>query len=136
MTVTKKEAIRLRKLIEFAMTSVDDKTASEAATLLPDMKYDGALIKANTPITWKGAVKRATVDLWDTEANNPDNAPTLWKDINYKDGIRIIPDAITVTEMFKANELGWWGDVLYKSKVDNNVHTPVQYPDNWEIVER
>ena len=135
MTVTKKEAIRLRKLIEYAMTSVDDKTVSEAATLLPDMKYDGALIKANTPINWNGVVKRAVSDLWDTELNNPDNAPTLWKDINYKDGIRIIPDVITVTEMFKANELGWWGDVLYRSKVDNNVHTPAQYADNWEIVE-
>ena len=136
MTVTKKEAIRLRKLIELAMTTVDDKTASEAATLLPDMKYDGALIKANTPINWKGAVKRAGSDLWDTEENNPDNAPTLWKDINYKDGIRIIPENISVTELFSAGELGWWGDVLYKSKVDNNPYTPEQYPDNWEIVER
>ena len=135
MTVTKKEAIRLRKLIEFAMTSVDDKTASEAATLLPVMKYDGALIKANTPISWNGVVKRAVSDLWDTELNNPDNAPTLWKDINYKDGIRIIPEAITVTEMFSAGELGWWGDVLYKSKVDNNHYTPEQYAANWEIVE-
>lgn len=134
MTVTKKEAIRLRKLIEFAMISVDDKTASEAATLLPNMKYDGALIKANTPINWNGVVKRAVSDLWDTELNNPDNAPTLWKDINYKDGYRIIPETITVTEMFSANECGWWGDVLYMSKVDNNVYTPAQYADNWEIV--
>lgn len=134
MTVTKAEAIKLRELIEYAMTLVDDKTTSEAVTLLPHMKYDGALIKANTPIEWNDKVKRASVDLWDTKENNPDNAPTLWKDVNYKDGYRIIPDTITVTEMFSSNEYGWWGDVLYISKVDNNVYTPVQYADNWEIV--
>jgi hypothetical protein len=132
MTITKNEAIRLRKLIEHAMTTIDDKTASEAVTLLPHMKYDGALIKAGTPIDWNGTAKRAAVDLWDNIDNNPDEAPTLWINIEYKDGYRFIPETITVTTMFSKGECGWWKDELWESVVDNNVYNPDQYAANWQ----
>ena len=129
------KARKLRKIIESAIVSVDDKTSSEAVELLPVLKNDNSLIKAGTRINYKGAVKKATVDLWDTEVNNPDNAPTLWEDILYKDGCRIIPDVINVTTMFAKDEVGWWKDKLYKSLVDSNVYTPEQYAQNWEVLE-
>lgn len=133
--MTRKEAIYLRSVVEQAATSLDNKTASTAATLFPRLKQNGELVKAGMRINWKGIVKKAAVDLWDTAENNPDNAPTLWADIDYREGYRIIPDVITVSEAFSEGELGWWADVLYKSIVDNNVYTPEQYPDNWEKVE-
>lgn len=127
------KARKLRKVIEGAMVSVDDKTSSEAVELLPTLKYDGSLIKAGTRINYNGTIKKATVNLWDTEANNPDNAPTLWENIGYKDGYRFIPEVITVTSAFSKGEVGWWKGELYKSLVDNNVYTPEQYSRNWEI---
>lgn len=133
--MTREKAHKLRELIVQASTSLDDKTASEGVELFDGMKYDGALIKAGTRINWRGQIKKAAVDLWDTEPNNPDNAPAIWETIMYRDGIRIIPETITVTSLFSADELGWWGDLLYRSKVDNNVYTPEQYPDNWELAE-
>lgn len=126
----------LRPIIEKAMAMQDDKTASEASELYPSMKYDGSLIKAGTRINWGGAVKKATVDLWNNEENNPDNAPTLWADLNYKDGVRIIPEVITVTTAFAKDELGWWKDSIYKSLVDSNVYTPEQYAANWEMQDK
>ena len=131
----RKEAIYLRSIVEQAATSLDDKTASTAATLFPRLKGNGELVKAGTRINWNSVVKKAAVDLWDTAENNPDNAPTLWEDLDYKDGYRIIPETITVTTAFAKDECGWWGDVLYRSKVAANVYTPAQYPDNWERVE-
>ena len=128
-------ARRLRPIVEQAMQSVDDKTASEAAQLFPVLNGGGSLVKSGTRINWNGTVKRAAVDLWDTAENNPDNAPTLWADLSYKDGYRIIPETITVTEAFADGECGWWNDVLYKSLADSNVYTPEQYPSNWEKVE-
>lgn len=128
------EAIYLRSIVEQAAISLDDKTASTAATLFPQLKEDGSLIPAKTRINWHGTLKRAAVDLWDTAANTPDNAPTLWADLDYRDGFRIIPETITVTTAFSEGEYGWWGDVLYKSRVAANVYTPEQYPDNWEQV--
>lgn len=129
------QARRLRPVIERAAQSLDDATASTAPTLFPALKQDGQLVRAGTRIHWGGKVKRAAVDLWDREDNDPDHAPSLWEDLNYKNGIRIIPEIITVGTAFADGELGWWGDALYRSKLPANVYTPAQYPDGWEAVE-
>ena len=133
--MTRKEALYLRSIVEKAATSLDDKTASTAATLFPRLKQSGELVSVGTRINWNGTIKKAAVDLWDTAENNPDNAPALWEDIKYKDGYRIVPEIITVTTTFAKDELGWWDDVLYKSLLDNNVYTPTAYPAGWEVVE-
>ena len=128
------KARKLRKIIEEAMVSVNDKTSSEAVELLPSLEYDGSLIKAGTRINHNGVIKKAAVALWNTEDNNPDNAPGLWEDIQYKDGYRIIPEIITVTTQFSKDEIGWWNENLYRSLVDSNVYNPSQFEANWEII--
>lgn len=125
-------ARRLREVIVTASASLDDKTASTSVELFPRLKQDGDLIKTGTRINWNGTIKRATVDIWDMEGNDPDNAPTLWASLDYFKGYRIIPQVITVTTSFANGECGWWNDDLYVSKVDNNVYTPEQYINNWE----
>ena len=129
------EAKKMRAVIEKAAASLDDATASTAETLFPTMKYDGSLIEAGTRINWNGVLKRAAVDLWDTESNNPDNAPTLWEDLPYIDGIRIIPDVITVGLVFSKGERGWWYGELYESLLDANTYPPEAYPNGWNLVE-
>jgi hypothetical protein len=132
--MTRSEALKLRSAMELSAASLDDKTASEAPAMFPRLKEDGSLISAGTRINWKGIVKKATVDLWDTAENNPENAPSLWQNIEYKDGYRIIPDTLTVTTAFAKGECGWWNGVLYRSLVDANVYTPAVYPAGWEEV--
>lgn len=132
--VDKQEAQTIRGFIETAAEGLDDATASQMALLFPGLKGDGSLVKSGTRINWNGVVKRAAVDLWDTEPNNPDNAPTLWEDLAYIDGIRIIPDVITVGTAFSKGEQGWWNGALYESQADNNVWTPDAYPAYWEEV--
>lgn len=73
-----------------------------------------------------------TWELWDTEHNNPDNAPALWQEIEYRNGIRVIPAAIPATDPFKLGDYGWWGNDLYQSAYDgDNVWTPEGYPAAW-----
>ena len=132
--VDKQEAQTIRGFIETAAEGLDDATASQMALLFPGLKGDGSLVKSGTRINWNGVVKRAAVDLWDTETNNPDNAPTLWEDLAYIDGIRIIPDVITAGTAFSKGEQGWWNGALYESQADNNVWTPDAYPAYWEEV--
>lgn len=128
-------ARKLRVVMIAAASSLDDATASTAPEMFPRLKSDGSLIKAGTRINWNGVLKKAAVDLWDTEEKNPDNAPTLWADLPYKDGYRIIPEVITVTTAFSNGEIGWWTDGFkYRSKKDNNVYTPAVIPEDWEIV--
>lgn len=127
------KARMLRKNIIVSSASLEDKVASETPELFGRLNENGELIKVGTRINWNGILKRATVDLYDTKENNPDNAPTLWEDIEYKEGYRIIPEIITVGTAFSKDELGWWNDTLYKSLLDNNVWTPEQNPNGWEV---
>ena len=135
--LTESEVSRMLIAQQINTLIVDDATASRMVDYYPTLKQDGSLIAVNTRINWNGKLKRAAVDLWDTEANNPDNAPTLWEDIEYRDGIRVIPAAIPSTDTFKKGDLGWWGDNLYQSIYDgDNVWTPEQYPAAWKKIER
>lgn len=129
------QARKLRPIIEKAAESLTDADASVAPTLFPALKQDGQLVKAGTRINWRGEIKRAAVYLWDREDNDPDHAPTLWENIAYRDGIRIIPDVLTVGTAFALGELGWWGDVLMESTIHSNVYNPDQYPDGWKAAE-
>ena len=135
MSAILEKAYKMRPIIEAAMASIEDKVASQAVELSPTLKQDSSLIKSGTRINWNGVLKRAAVDLWDTAENNPDNAPTLWEDILYKDGIRIIPETITAGTAFAKNELGWWEDKIYISLLDNNVWTPTAYAAGWQLKE-
>lgn len=138
ITITKAEANRIRKIIETSVSTsadVDDKTVSTVPTLLPEFKNDGSVLAFGARINWKGKVKKVAVAaLYQRADQNPDNAPTLWADIPYKDGYRIIPEVITTAAAFAYGEIGWWKDVLYKSiRPDANVHTPEQAPDMWKL---
>lgn len=135
MALTYKEADDFIAAFLALRDGATDAIASLAVHAYPELNEDGELIKSGTRINWNGAIKRATTDLWDTKENNPDNAPSLWEDLNYRDGYRIIPEIITVGTAFAKYECGWWGDVLYKSLLDTNVYTPAAYPAGWEIVE-
>ena len=132
---TVEEARAWRAQLDKALPAVPDKDASGCVDLYPTLKQSGSLIKAGTRINWGGWLKQATVDLWDTEENDPDHAPDLWVKINYKDGVRVIPDVISAAEAFALDELGWWDGAIYKSLIAANVYTPEQYPDGWELQE-
>lgn len=134
---TREDAIAFRKQIEAAGFCLDDNNASVSPDIYSDMNYDGSLIKVGTRINHDGALYKAAVDLWNTETNNPENAPTLWEKLLYHNGVRVIPETITVTTAFSQGENGYWekDGKIYKSLVNNNVYTPEQYAPNWEVVD-
>lgn len=133
---TKEEAYAFRKQIEAAALNLDDKGASMSVDFYSDLFYLGGLVLAGTRINHNGVLYKATVDLWDKEENNPDNAPNLWEEIAYHNGVRIIPETITVTTAFAKDELGFWkaDGKTYKSLLDANVYTPAAYPQGWEEI--
>ena len=133
--MTRKEAHSFIADLMAMREGATDQLASIAPSVYPTLKQDGSLIQAGTRIYHNGEVIKAAVALYDTETNSPENAPNLWATLEYREGIRIIPEVITVTKAFALNELGWWGDQVYKSLVSNNVYTPEQYARNWELQE-
>lgn len=131
--MTRNEAEKVIAALVRLREAATDEQASRAVELYPTLKNNGALIKSGTRILWNGVLKRAAVDVWDSEGNNPDNAPALWEDVLYREGYRIIPEVITVGLAFASGEIGWWGDTLYRSILDANTYTPEQYPAGWEV---
>lgn len=129
------KARQLRPFIIKAAASLDDKDASEAVELYDNYPDDGSvLIHNGTRINWHGDLYRAAVDLWGSEQNDPDHAPTLWEQIMYRKGIRIIPEVITVGLTFSRGERGWWGYDLYESLYDNNAQNPERWPQGWQLI--
>ena len=129
--MTRSEAQKLIADIVKLREAATDAQAFLVVSVYPTLKQDGSLIKSGTRINHNSTIIRAAVDLYDTETNSPENAPTLWETLNYKDGYRIIPEVITVGTAFSKGELGWWNNELYESLVDSNVYTPAQYAPNW-----
>lgn len=132
MKLTKAKALKIRAMAMEVATDMTDPEASTLPEMFPKLKGNGELVKAGTRINWNDTLKKATVDLWDTAENNPDNAPTLWEDINYVNGYREIPQVITVTTAFAKGEIGYWKGELYKSLYDANVWNPEQFAAGWE----
>ncbi len=132
-----KQAKHLRRALELFSETVDDRHASEMPSLYRGMAYDGALITAGTRIRWGDVVKKAAVDLWDRAENDPDNAPTLWADLDFHMGFRIIPEVITTSLAFSEGEIGYWPptDSLFRAVRDGVVHNPAVYPADWEAAE-
>lgn len=126
------DALKMREMIEKAAVSLTDADALNAPAMFPRLSGSGELVKAGTRINWNGRIKRAAVDLWDRLENNPDLAPNLWEDIEYKESYRTIPEVITAGTAFAKDECGWWKGELYKSLIPANVYTPEQYPAGWE----
>jgi len=139
--MTRQEAFKIRESVEMGSAALPDMEASLEPTLARGMRYNGELIRAGTRINWNGTLKRAAVDLWDTEQNTPDAAPTLWVDIEYINGVRKIPTTesgiFDVTKAFAENEEGYStvDDLIYISKVPGNVYTPQLVPSNWTLKE-
>ena len=97
---TLKEARAWRVKLESIAQESTDATASVLPSVFPQLTQNGKLIEVGTRINWNGVLKRAATDLWDTVDNNPDNAPTLWEDILYKDGsVRNIAEASEMLNM-------------------------------------
>lgn len=128
------EVLRLALRAQVNSLDIPEADASRMADYYPTMTGDGSLVKVGTKINWHGVLKQAAVDLWDTAENNPDNAPTLWADIAYREGIRVIPETIAAEQAFALDELGWWDGHIYRSTIAANVYTPTQYAAGWKRV--
>ena len=132
--ITKAKALKIRSLAMESAVAMDDVNASTVPEMFPKLKQDGSLVSAGTRINWNGQLKKAAADLWDTEENNPDNAPALWEDINYVGGYRVIPEVITAALAFSKGERGAWKGVVYESMQDHNVWNPEQFAAGWKRI--
>lgn len=129
--ITRAKAMQIRSLAMESAADMDDVSASSLPEMFPRLTQDGSLVPAGTRINWKGVVRKAAADLWDTRENDPDNAPGLWEEIYYIDGCRVIPETVSAAAAFAKGERGIWKGSVYASLQDNNVWNPEQFAAGW-----
>lgn len=138
--LTSDEILRLDMRQRVNSLTIDNQTAGRMIEYFPTMKEvcaEGELIRALTRIrddADPSVIWRSNVDLWNTDENSPQNAPTLWDKIAYHNGVRIIPDTIPATLAWKNGELGWRDGHVYKSGMDGNVYLPGTQGAPWELM--
>lgn len=138
--LTDSEILRIDMRKRVNSLSIDNATAGRMIGYFPtraEYCAEGALIPAGTRVRDDrdaSVIWRSTVDLWNTDANSPENAPTLWDKVAYHNGIRIIPDTITATLAWKLGELGYRDGHVYKSGMDGNVYLPGTTGAPWELL--
>ena len=104
--------------------------------LFPRLKGDGSLVKAGTHINWRGTIKRAANSLWDTVDNDPDHAPDLWNDIEYREGLRVLTGPIPATNPVQTDEICWYKDEKWRNISGvPSVFLPDEYSAGWERME-
>jgi hypothetical protein len=112
-----------------------DAIASQVPTLYNGFTYDGALIKAKTRRLWTdGYLYCAQYDTYDREDTDPAHDTNGWVKLAFHNGYRDIPEIMTTSTMFAKDEIGWYKDKFYKSKINNNSWTPEVYAAGWEEI--
>ena len=106
--------------------------ASQPDILVDSWDRNGVKYVKGVLVKYDGKIYRCCSEHKSQPDWTPDAAHSLWVHLNYKDGIRVIPESISATAAFAKGDLGWWNDILYESLVDNNVYTPEQYAANWK----
>ena len=64
----------------------------------------------------------------------PEELPAQFGFVWSKDPSKALPFVAISTSPYMTGECCTENDIVYKSKIDNNVHSPEAYPDGWEAV--
>ena len=145
MQWTKEKAQRIRSILETAMaqSGLSDEEASRWTALFPAWEtllqkktvFGTAEVEQRFRLRYNGALYVVTQPHAMQADWTPDTAASLYERVLYRRGIRVIPETITAAHPFSAGEKGIdEGGTVWISRVPDNVYTPAQYPDSWEVI--
>ena len=70
----------------------------------------------------------------DVFKGEPEELPAQFGFVWSKDPAKALPFIALSTSPYMTDECCTANDIVYKSKLDNNVYSPAEYPDGWEVV--
>lgn len=132
------KARRLRATIEILAENLDDEAAIDAVELFPNWAV-GAEYEKNERVRYNGVLYKVLQSHTSQADWTPDTAFSLFARVLIPE-----PEVIPVWEQpdsanpyMKGDKVHYptADDDIYESVVDNNVWSPVDYPDGWKIVE-
>lgn len=130
---SKERLVRLRQIIEQAMTFIeDDATAIEGTPLFPEWRPEVAYV-VGTRVKYNDVLYKVLQDHTSQETWTPEDAPSLFAQVLIPDE-NVIPEWIQPgsTNPYMKGDKVTFNGAVYQSIVDNNVWAPDAY--GWELV--
>ena len=131
------ELLRIRRMIEKASVSLADEDALEAVELFPSWEGGkayaiGDRVRYGEKL-FKCVQAHTSQDEW-----TPDATPALWTEVAKPGEIPVWRQPTGAQDAYNTGDKVWYPDVntsVYESTIDNNVWSPVDYPQGWQLVE-
>ena len=131
------ELYKIRELIEKAAVSLADDDAIVAPELFPAWAV-GVAYAVDERIRYGEKLYRC-VQAHTSQADwTPDNTPALWTEVAKPGEIPVWKQPTGAQDAYNTGDKVWYPDVnttVYESVIDNNVWSPVDYPQGWKLVE-
>ena len=130
---SKERLVRLRQIIEQAMTFIeDDATAIEGTPLFPEWRPEVAYV-VGTRVKYNDVLYKVLQDHTSQETWTPVDAPSLFAQVLIPDE-NVIPEWIQPgsTNPYMKGDKVTFNGAVYQSTIDNNVWAPDAY--GWELV--
>ena len=135
--MTRNELQKIRNLIVKASASLSDDDALEAPVLFPTWAV-GVDYAAGDRIDYDGTLYKVVQSHTSQEDWLPDATPALYTEVAKPGEIPVWRQPTGAQDAYMTGDKVWFPDVdttVYESTIDNNVWSPEQYPQGWEVEE-
>lgn len=143
MTNKVQAALELRKALQFFLATLDPETDKEKIMEIPSVFPKFVIGKAyvvkevfsygenevGDPQLYQVLQAHTSTDEW-----TPDVATSLYKKIGVtEEGYAEWVQPLGASDAYNTGDIVSYNGVLYKSLIDNNTWSPVDYPAGWEV---
>lgn len=135
--MTREHAYKLREMLHKASASLPDEDALEAVELFPVWAVD-AQYAVNDRVRFDSKLYRCVQAHSSQQDWTPPATPALWTEVAKPSEIPVWKQPTGAQDAYNTGDLVHYPDAdgpVYRSTIDNNVWSPADYPQGWEVVE-
>lgn len=133
----REHAYKLREMLHKASASLPDEDALEAVELFPLWAADNEYA-ADVRVRYEDKLYRCVQAHTSQIGWEPPATPALWTEVAKPGEIPVWKQPTGAQDAYNTGDLVHYPDVdgpVYRSIVDNNVWSPADYPQGWEVVD-
>lgn len=133
----REHAYKLRELLHKASASLPDEDALEAVELFP-LWAVGSAYEADQRIRYGEKLYRCVQAHTSQSGWEPPAVSALWTEVAKPGEIPVWRQPTGAQDAYMTGDKVWYPEkdtTVYRSTIDNNVWSPADYPQGWEVVE-
>lgn len=135
--MTREHAYKLRDMMHKAAVSLPDEDALQAVELFPAWAA-GTEYDAGVRVRYNGDLYRCEQSHTSQEGWEPPTVPALWTSVAEPGTIPVWRQPTGAQDAYQTGDKVHYPDAdgpVYRCTIDNNVWSPADYPQGWEVVE-